>query len=144
MQFNTLAALLALVYVFLIEPIDTEKARLENALMQQERLQNSLDKMASEVTRLRSQKPSSQVDRERSLVSILDATSRHFKIKDSISRITPENNDLVRVWLENAGFDAALRWLIDLSSNHTIQVKSISFTREEQPGLINARIELSR
>ncbi len=80
----------------------------------------------------------------RSLLSLVDETTKQRGLKDAVKRIQPEGDQLVRVWLEGAEFDAVVQWLNELSTRHGVAMDNGNLDREDQPGRIKARFTLQR
>ncbi len=134
-----------MLYLGMIEPMDEQKALLIARLASQAALLAKLRGMESEVKRLQEQGVGEKVtDGDESLLSILDSTSQKFELKESITRLTPDNEQSARIWLEKAEFDNTLKWLIELARNYGVQVENISFSREGEEGLVQANMKLVR
>ena len=56
----------------------------------------------------------------------------------NLKRFEPDGDGL-RIWLEGAVFDDAMRWLEDLNQKHNIQIKQLNVERGDKPGLIDLR-----
>lgn len=79
-----------------------------------------------------------------SLLAEIDASARAGGLTDALSRVEPEGDDRVRVWLDNVAFDAAARWLEALYQEHSITVREASVDRiGGAPGRVNMRLTLA-
>ena len=138
--------LMLILFIGLIEPMSTEKQRLSVRLESQSQLLHKLKSMEAEVMRYKAHEGSETATEssEQSLLSILDSSSNQFKVKQNISRLTPESEEKARLWLEDVDFDSSLSWLIELSQAHNINVEAISFSRKDKNGVVNASMTLSR
>lgn len=85
-----------------------------------------------------------QQGRERSLLSLVDETTRQRGLKEAVKRIQPEGESTVRIWLEQAPFDDVVRWLDELNQRYGIQLSNGNLDREEKVGTIKARLTLER
>jgi general secretion pathway protein M len=56
----------------------------------------------------------------------------------NLKRFEPDGDGL-RIWLEDAVFDDAIRWLEELNQKHNIQIKQINVERSEDSGLVDLR-----
>jgi general secretion pathway protein M len=79
-----------------------------------------------------------------SLLAIVDQSSKASALTKPPSRLQPEGDDTVRIWLEDVPFDALLRWLGELQSRYGVRVDNADIERESGPGLVNARLTLMR
>lgn len=79
-----------------------------------------------------------------SLLAIVDASSKASAMAKPPSRLQPEGDNTVRIWLDDVPFDALLRWLAELQSRYGVRVDNADIERESGPGLVNARLTLMR
>lgn len=79
-----------------------------------------------------------------SLLAIIDQSSKANALTKPPSRLQPEGDDTVRIWLEDVPFDMLMRWLGDLQSRYGVRVDNADIERESGPGLVNARLTLMR
>lgn len=84
------------------------------------------------------------VDRSTSLLAAVDQTSRSPILGKAPSRVQPEGDREVKVWIDGAAFDHLLRWLLDLETRYGIRAESAEIERGSAPGLVNARLSLVR
>jgi len=78
------------------------------------------------------------------LLTLVDRTSKQSQLRQQIQRIKPQGDDGVQLWVEQAPFDTLLKWLGDLSDQHGIVIDTLNIDRQEQPGVVNARLVLQR
>jgi general secretion pathway protein M len=74
----------------------------------------------------------------------VDLSARAGTLSKPPSRIQPEGEREVRVWLEAVSFDSLLRWIGELETRYGIQVQTADIERAERPGLVDARLTLVR
>lgn len=79
-----------------------------------------------------------------SLLAIVDQSRKASAIDKPPSRLQPEGDDTVRIWLEDVPFEALVRWLGDLHARYGVRVDSADIERESGPGLVSARLTLVR
>lgn len=60
----------------------------------------------------------------------------------TLRRTEPEGDDKLRVWVEDASFNAVISWLADMDKRMGIKVINISVESHRDPGLANVRIIL--
>jgi general secretion pathway protein M len=68
-------------------------------------------------------------------------TNQAKRSKINLKRFEPDGNGL-RIWLEDAVFDDAARWLEELNQKHGIQIKQINVDRADVSGLVDLRASL--
>jgi general secretion pathway protein M len=65
-------------------------------------------------------------------------------MRQQITTIKPQGEDKVQLRIEQAAFDTLLKWLDGLTGQHGIAIESLNVDRQQQPGLVNARLVLQR
>ncbi|WP_423820516.1 type II secretion system protein M [Salinisphaera sp. SPP-AMP-43] len=81
----------------------------------------------------------------RSLLSIVDESSRANQLGKAVTHIQPRNNDQASVTLDEANFNRMLYWLQTLQSQYGVVATEATISREEDTaGLVEARLTLSR
>jgi general secretion pathway protein M len=70
---------------------------------------------------------------------ILSVVTQHAKRSNiNLKRFEPDGDGL-RIWLEDAVFDDAIRWLEELNQQQGIQIKQINVERSEKNGRVDLR-----
>lgn len=82
--------------------------------------------------------------RNQSLLTIVDATSGSNGLGNAVRRIQPDGSDQATVTLNGANFNRMLYWLQLLRRDYGIHVSSLTVTREDTSGLVQARVTLKR
>ena len=80
--------------------------------------------------------------RNTAIVPVITRTANLNKIK--LSRLQPESDDAVIVYLEDQRFSSVLRWILQLRENNTIRISSANIESEEVGGLITAQLSFIR
>lgn len=137
------AILLALLFLLVWEPLSKGVNRLRVDVTTMQELVTELSQARSLVLSGRGGVGVIQ-GQGRSLLSIADQTGRENGLGEAITRMQPEGDATVRVWLEQADFAALLRWLSMLENTYGISVVEAAIDREAQPGLVRARLGLVR
>ena len=60
------------------------------------------------------------------------------------TRMQPDGESQVRVWLEDVPFDALLRWMYGLQGHYGVRIDSVAIERRPTAGQVNARLSLVR
>lgn len=81
---------------------------------------------------------------DRSLMARVDEGLRDAGLSSVLSRIEPDGDGRVRLWLEGASFDTVVAWLEGLSDRARVRVIDASVDRSEGPGLVRVRLTLER
>ncbi|MBQ74580.1 MAG: hypothetical protein CMQ20_06085 [Gammaproteobacteria bacterium] len=95
---------------------------------------------ASEKEARASSKGTKQVPTGQSLLTAVSRAAQQAGIKPN--RLQPEGSGAVSVWFDTVAFDDLMRMLSKMQSQRGIVVQQISIDREEQPGMVRARIVL--
>jgi len=133
---------LALIYAVAWRPLASSVTRLENSVEEQQALKQWMQQSAAEVNRLRGTAGAS--DDHRSLLAVVDQTSKQSQLGPAVKRIEPDGQELVRVSLEQASFDDMMTWLGSLQRSFGVSVADVSIDRQADSGRVNARITLKR
>jgi general secretion pathway protein M len=75
-----------------------------------------------------------------SLLGVIDRSAKTKQLGDSVKRVQPDGTSKARVWLENAKFDTVVGWLEELEMRYGVSVDTITFEKQEEEGLVDARI----
>jgi general secretion pathway protein M len=75
-----------------------------------------------------------------SLLGVIDRSAKTKQLGDSVKRVQPDGTSKARVWLENAKFDTVVGWLEELEIRYGVSVDTITFEKQEEEGLVDARI----
>lgn len=78
-----------------------------------------------------------------SLLALAESTARGAGMGQSWRRAEPGTKAELRVWLENAPFDATLRWLMVLQQRYGVTVREASIDQAGIPGIVNVRLLLA-
>lgn len=137
------AAMLVLVLIYLLawEPLIEANRQRSEALERARMLATRIEQAAVLV---RSQDSGRSVDRDTSLVAVIDRTSRSPVLGKPPSRVQPEGDNEVKVWIEDVPFNNLLRWLQDLETRYGIGATTAEVERGARPGAVSARLSLTR
>jgi general secretion pathway protein M len=122
---------LCLLIVMFVQPLlakqEAYQARLNKSLSTYELLASNAHKFQSQVSGKASDGP---------ILAIVTQQAKRSGI--NLKRFEPDGDGL-RIWLEDAVFDDAIRWLEELNQKHNIQIKQINVERSEASGLVDLR-----
>ncbi len=111
----------------------------------------ALDRARAVATRIeqagaqqRAQGATRNVDRNTSLLGAVDQTSRSPLLGKVPSRVQPEGDREVKVWIDNVPFANLLRWLREMETRYGIRAGSAEIERGATAGVVNARVSLVR
>jgi len=135
---------LALVYVAAWSPLKSSVARLEQSVDEQRALKQWMQQAAAEANQLRTAAGAGAASDHRSLLAVVDQTSKQSQLAPAVKRIEPDGQELVRVSLEQASFDDLVLWLGSLQRTFGVSVADVSIDRQADTGRVNARLTLKR
>lgn len=135
---------LALAYVAAWSPLASSVTRLAQSVEDQQALKQWMQQSAAEVNRLRNAAGGAGGGDRRSLLAVVDQTSKQSQLAPAVKRIEPDGQELVRVSLEQASFDDLVTWLGGLQRNYGVSVADISIDRQADSGRVNVRLTLKR
>lgn len=134
--------LIALVYVWVWEPLAEARAAERDRIAQQQSLLNWLEAVGPMARELRTSSPSDRDLDGRSLLGLADETARAAGLAGAMTRIEPTGDDEVRVWLESADFVTVMGWLEDFSRRRPVQVTQLQVDRAGSGGQVNVRVSI--
>lgn len=85
-----------------------------------------------------------RVDRTTSLLAAVDQTSRSPTLGKAPSRLQPEGEREVKIWIEDVAFENLLRWLQQLETQYGISASSAEIERGGATGVVSVRLTLTR
>jgi general secretion pathway protein M len=136
-----IVVLLTLIYVAGWKPLVNAHVRREAALERARSIATRIEQAAADA---KAAGPTATVDRSMSLLAAVDQTSRSQTLGKAPSRVQPEGDKEVKVWIDDVPFDNLLRWLQELDQKYGIQPGSAEIERSSAPGIVNVRVSLVR
>ncbi len=79
---------------------------------------------------------------ERSLLSLVDRAAREAGLDDQLSRVQPDGDGTLRVWMDQVPFDELMEWLDGLQRAAGVEVDALTVERTQEDGLVNVRLTL--
>lgn len=137
---NSLASFFVLLFLYFViwSPVNRYQ---ESSTAERDRQLDLIQYMrASEKEARASGRGGNRVHTGQSLLTLVSRTSQQMGIKPN--RLQPEGSDAVSVWFNGVAFDDLMRLLKQIQVRQGIIVQQISIDREEQPGMVKARIVL--
>jgi general secretion pathway protein M len=135
----------ALAYLMIWAPFAEKHAQLGISVRAQQETLEWMRQASLQVQQLRtSNLRIAVINDPRSLLSIVDSTAEQAGVREPITRMEPEGDDGVKLSMENADFDAAIRWLGRLKRTHNVEVAQASITPSDVLGQVDAHLSLQR
>jgi len=133
-----------LLYLLAWEPLIQHRQELRKTVKEQQALVEWMQQASREAEQLRAVNSgaASKLPAGQSLLAVVDQSAKSSGLGAAMKRVEPEGQDIARVWFEQAKFDELMQWLEGMQLNFGIGVVSIVLERQDQPGLINARVTL--
>ena len=139
---GAVAVVLTLLYLLVWEPVQLAAQRAEQQLQAERATAQELERAAALVGAAGPQNRRSSGNA--SLLTIVDRSLKGSKIGKPASRIQPDGDSRVRVWLEDVSFDALLAWLADLEQHQGVRVGTADIDKTSGQGLVDVRLSLER
>jgi len=140
---GALFALLALIYLALWQPFALARSHAAAALDSSRALAARIEQIGAQAQQSHAG-GQSVVGPEVSLLSAVDQASKDGTLGKAPSRMQPDGDKQVRVWVEDVPFDAVLRWMDDLQKRYAVRVEGVTLERRPAAGTVNARLSLVR
>lgn len=74
-----------------------------------------------------------------SVLTLVEVSATAAGIRQSIERVQPEGQG-ARLWFDQVGFDALIRWLAELEGRHGLQVTQLAVDVAADGGVVSARL----
>lgn len=134
--------LLGLVYALGLKPFNTHLSQARLAVDGQRKVLVQVQQGVSEILARRGQGGGStgSLPAGSSLAQIVNQAAGEQQL--TLSRMQPDNEGRLQLWLDDAEFDALLIWLGKLEGQYGVQVDSINISRGEVPGRVKVRVAL--
>lgn len=136
-----------LFYLLVWEPIAKDNEALRLSYQNSQQLIDWMEDAAEEAKALQAKinasGPSGSSSNQ-SLLGIIDRTAKRDKLGSSVKRVQPDGKTGARVWLENAIFNDMIKWLENLQHKEGIRLVTTVIEKQEEPGLVNARLVFER
>lgn len=140
---GSIVGLTILLYLLLWKPLVNAHHGREQQLLDARALAQRLENVGADLQRARAS-GTGQVDRSGSLIAVVDQASKSGTLGKAPTRLQPEGDTEVRIWLDAVSFDALIRWTAELETRYGIQVQTADIEKQGAPGSVNARLSLVR
>lgn len=141
---GTVAVTVTLLYLLVVEPLIKADQRRHSDLAQARALAVRLEEVAAEVQSTSRRGPSAGANRSLSLLSAVDQAAKSGLFGKAPARIQPEGDKQIRLWFEDAVFDALVAALPQLEMRYGITIQAADIERQPGAGLVNAQLTLIR
>jgi len=132
---------IAFLYFVMWQPFVKKIHRLEKSTLEQQKLVTWMKARAIEVKQVRQANgPVVNIPTGRSLLGVIDKTTKARKLDTAVKRVKPEGDNKARVWLESADFNSIIRWVEELQTRQGVKVVNAVVDRTKEPGKVDARI----
>lgn len=135
---------LTMLYLMIVEPYVEYRRDLASQVEDKRELLAWMESARAEIAALEATGRQTTAGSGQSLFGIVDSTSKAADLGQAIRQITPDGDDSVRVRMDAARFDHALRWLETLESEHGVMVTRVTFDQTDQSGRVNVSLTLER
>jgi general secretion pathway protein M len=136
--------LLALIYLGLWQPFALMRAHGEEQLRAARDLAGRIEQIGALAQQSHASFGTPVVGPGVSLLSAVDQAGKDGILGKPLSRINPDGDKQVRVWVDDVQFDALLRWVNDLQSRYGIRIDALAVERRPVAGVVSARLTLVR
>ncbi len=79
-----------------------------------------------------------------SLMAIVDEASKSGELSKPLTRMSPDGDTQLRVWIEDVTFDSLTHWMYSLQTRYGVRVDSVDIEQQPTPGTVNARLTLKK
>ena len=139
-----LVAALALVYLLLWQPFALSRDHRAAELARARALAAEIEQIGALAQQSHANGGGLVVGPGVSLLSAVDQASKDGVLGKPLSRVNPDGDNQVRVWVEDAQFDNVVRWMDDLQNRYGVHIDNVAVERRSTAGTVNARMTLVR
>lgn len=133
---------ITLLYLMLWEPVAKAHLRREADLASARQLAQRIELLSGQSRN--NSTATASINRSMSLLAAVDQASKAGALNKPLSRIQPEGDTEVKVWLEATSFDALIRWVDQLQARDGIIVRAAQIEKDAAPGAVTAQLSLVR
>lgn len=134
---------ITILYLGIWEPLNKAHTKREADLATAQALAQRLEVIAATVQGSRAN-GTPAIDSSASLLSAVDQASKSGTLGKPLSRIQPEGDSEVKVWIDGVNFEALIRWISELEGHYGISIRTADIDKDTLPGQVNARLSLVR
>lgn len=140
------AAVLSVTFIFLgvWEPLNTGLAKNQTDLIAAQSLAQRLEIIAAELQKNRASGGGQAINTEGSLLTVIDQASKTGTLGIPLTRIQPEGDSEVKVWIDGVSFNALVQWVSELEKRYGISTQTADIEKGAGPGQVNVRLSLVR
>lgn len=139
------AVIFALFYYALWRPLDHSLADARARVAAESRQARWMLGIQNEAGELEQQnRKTAPKGSDRSLLSIVDSTSRDNGLGAAVRRIQPANDNKAIVSLDHANFNKMLFWLQSLQNDYGVITRQMTVNHDDKAGTVQARLTLVR
>lgn len=135
---------ITILYLGIWEPLSKAHTKRAGDLAAAQTLAQRLEVIGATVQSARANGSAPVMNNGASLLSTIDQASKSGALGQPLSRIQPEGENEVKVWIEAVSFEALVRWMNELESRYGVSIKSADIEKNTLPGQVNARLSLVR
>jgi general secretion pathway protein M len=135
---------LGLIYLLLWQPFVLYRAHGAHELQTARAAAARIEQLGAQAQQAHPTGGAPVVGRDVSLLSAVDQASKDGTLGKAPSRMQPDGDTQVRVWLEDVPFNALLHWMDELQARYGVRIDGVSIERRPTAGVVNARLSLVR
>ncbi len=134
--------LLYLFYMLAYKPLSEERDRYQNLNANNEQTLVWMQGTVAEINSLRRGGKTAAAGSNRSLSQLAEMAASRADIR--ISRFAPSGDNEAQIWFERIEFEKLLDSLSALELDYAVHIESIAINAVNSPGLVNARLKVTR
>lgn len=139
-----IAMVVFLLYLMVWMPLGNKVKTSRETVAQQRQDVEWMRAAGEQVRKLGLNRPANNINRNRSLLAVVDQDIQAAQLKGALQRMEPDGAQSVKIWISKGSFDALTGMLGKLETTQGISVKSLSINPTDTQGLVDARVTLTR
>lgn len=135
-------AVIVFAYVGLWEPLVKQRATLQQEVAELRETHAWMKQAAAKIRARSDQSDTSGAVADRSLIGLVDRSSRNAGLAKQLNRVQPDGDYGVQLWFEQVSFDRLMIWLDNLERSNGARISAMHVEATGVSGLVDARLNL--
>lgn len=136
---------IVLLWAIIWNPITTKTTALRESVSDQRELLTWMQDSSARIQALEgSNTGGAPVNTSVTLINAVESTSKRNGLRNAITNMKPDGDSKINLDIKGAKFDDMIVWQGQLTKQYGIRAEQFSAKATDQPGLVDARITLTR
>lgn len=145
-SFGSLAVILALLWLLVVNPLYKKNSRLNKQIDQQQASLITMRKQRDQIRELQQAENAIPVtNSNQNPQQLIERSLQTWRLKNALERMQSQGVNNVRLNLKNANADRVMRFLHELESQHALAIGNLSINRSnKESGFADFRLTMTK